>query len=807
MNSIKLLFTILKLKIRIIINTFIAIFRRIKKKSSEGGERKATPIKRSYGLKDLLLGFLFFIIFTDVSIFAILVFISKVHSVIEYRESKLQNINNGSKKLEQEFSDKIAKHIGKLRKGKSEELFKHIFVEPKKEIIYSGKYYEFICFLLCVLFITTMLFNVNIKDDMFVEWLITMPVSLRTIYIYKVIEGIILNRWGWMSFIPSLTVILIYWGWGWLSIVYAILATLMLNFIVAMIVFLFEFACRKLFPVYWLNTINAIAIGLGLMLFYFILMLVSVSSMSSYILSFLYDKVSKIPIMYYLFPVGAILSIFRDNVYFNSSTAVLLLFGEIIAVTSIVGMIISFISKKGIEFVQLGYKGKRTKQKQVGREILSGIIGKDIKLLVRDKVLFVETVFFPLLYCVFVILTQFEDLSIFLNSMKMFSVTLFGMGFYLLMNAGLRVLIYEKDAMWLLFTFPHRFITIVLQKTICWMSVSLFIVVVPSIVRYIWIGSLKMNDLIITIYSTIGIIISAFVASALAVLDYEPSQEKGFHGLQREKVDTVYFFMMLGAMLGGGIFLPSIEQKLSVVVLLSIYAVALWQRSYKLEKYILDPTAMPKKEFDLASGLIITIIFFFIQTIPGIILSLSGLQTSLVLSVSYAIAGVIALSIFLMEAKYYKINISKYVNLVQYNNVGVSLFFGAIIGIVLGIIGYVYLLVIYKNYGLYANKLTHNIKFDVFIIILYVILAPVFEEIIFRGIVYKGMRQWLPSIISIAISALIFAICHPYMLVIPVFIVGLVTAWIYEKMGVLLPCIIIHSVYNAIILAVNMFLL
>ncbi len=83
----------------------------------------------------------------------------------------------------------------------------------------------------------------------------------------------------------------------------------------------------------------------------------------------------------------------------------------------------------------------------------------------------------------------------------------------------------------------------------------------------------------------------------------------------------------------------------------------------------------------------------------------------------------------------------------------------------------------------------------------YVIFAPVFEELVFRGLLFAILRrrfQWVPAAM---ISAGIFAIAHGYGLVgfVSVFWSGVLWSWAYEKTGSLLPGMIAHALNNLLV--------
>lgn len=77
--------------------------------------------------------------------------------------------------------------------------------------------------------------------------------------------------------------------------------------------------------------------------------------------------------------------------------------------------------------------------------------------------------------------------------------------------------------------------------------------------------------------------------------------------------------------------------------------------------------------------------------------------------------------------------------------------------------------------------------------------APVFEELIFRGILYRGFRGSTSAPIAALASALVFALMHPGVTALPIFVMALLAALAYERTGWLLTPIATHMTYNAIV--------
>ena len=81
------------------------------------------------------------------------------------------------------------------------------------------------------------------------------------------------------------------------------------------------------------------------------------------------------------------------------------------------------------------------------------------------------------------------------------------------------------------------------------------------------------------------------------------------------------------------------------------------------------------------------------------------------------------------------------------------------------------------------------------------VVAPLAEETFFRGFLFQGISKRLRFVWAAIISATIFSLAHlsPTGLV-PIFILGLMLAWLYNKTKSIWPCIIVHCAYNSIAL-------
>lgn len=91
----------------------------------------------------------------------------------------------------------------------------------------------------------------------------------------------------------------------------------------------------------------------------------------------------------------------------------------------------------------------------------------------------------------------------------------------------------------------------------------------------------------------------------------------------------------------------------------------------------------------------------------------------------------------------------------------------------------------------------------------YVVFAPIFEELAFRGLLFALLRRRLAFVPAALLSAGIFALAHGYGWIgfISVLWSGLLWAWAYEKTGSLLPGMIAHALNNLLVCLAVMALL
>jgi membrane protease YdiL (CAAX protease family) len=95
---------------------------------------------------------------------------------------------------------------------------------------------------------------------------------------------------------------------------------------------------------------------------------------------------------------------------------------------------------------------------------------------------------------------------------------------------------------------------------------------------------------------------------------------------------------------------------------------------------------------------------------------------------------------------------------------------------------------------------------EAYLIVWSIIIAPVAEEMLFRGVLYAGVKQMGFPRIALWGTALLFATIHfSAAIFVPLTVFGLALAWLYDRTDNLLAPISAHATFNAINLLIMYF--
>jgi membrane protease YdiL (CAAX protease family) len=103
----------------------------------------------------------------------------------------------------------------------------------------------------------------------------------------------------------------------------------------------------------------------------------------------------------------------------------------------------------------------------------------------------------------------------------------------------------------------------------------------------------------------------------------------------------------------------------------------------------------------------------------------------------------------------------------------------------------------------YDFLLTSNISTKLSYLLIACLVAPIIEEIFFRGLIYRILKHRYDIVTATVVGAGIFVLAHAFggydgNALFVVALSGLLFIYVYEKSGSLLTSMITHSLYNSV---------
>ncbi len=129
--------------------------------------------------------------------------------------------------------------------------------------------------------------------------------------------------------------------------------------------------------------------------------------------------------------------------------------------------------------------------------------------------------------------------------------------------------------------------------------------------------------------------------------------------------------------------------------------------------------------------------------------------------------------------------------------------------IVIFIMSFLYVFVMNSLFGIEAPSsqidrliMEGDISTNILLVIV-VLVAPFAEEVFFRGYLYSAFKKAWGINAGLFLSSLLFAMAHMELYsFIPIFAIGWMLAYIFEKTKSLFPIIFLHAVYNLILILI-----
>ena len=641
------------------------------------------------------------------------------------------------------------------------------------------------------------------RPDWDIEWLVTLPVSMPTLLAVRIAErtlvsGSLIVLW------PFLTVVAWEAGHGIAAPLLALLATLPLLAITATLRTLVDTGLRLSVSPGKLRNLQAVMSVVAVLFLY--LGMSPGTSASSYVM----DWAPSLPGWVFWLPPGlATIALTSAGLASSGLSYLVLTLQAGLAVA--VGLA---IMQRQLEFGVVAAGARESGRRPAAgrapvtsgagperRTLLTPVQARELRLLSRDRNFLVQSLVLPVL----VIGAQFwfntggEFFTSAWRSPAGLASIAFFIAAYALMFSAFQTLNTEGNALWILYSVPHPIESILRQKAILWGIVCL---VYPlAIFAFALIsGGPPLEVLGLAIVVLAGVPIFAVIATALGIFACDPLAQL----VQRRlRPSYMYLYMLLAGLYVYSIFASSVWQRAGLMVLTALLGLALWQKARDHLPYLLDPSASPPARVSLSDGLVAAMLFFVVQNLVQLVFALNEQKlTGRVLLIAFAVAG--ATTFLMMRFVFWRLKSEGVPTTFGAGN-GRAAAWGAAGGAVAALGAFVYLYLASNTDLLQQARETVLVQVEdqLWIAVLAVVAAPIFEEFIFRGLIFGGLRRTLGVTASVLASAAIFAIVHPPAGVIPVFGLGIATALVYERTRLLFGPIVVHAVYNAAVVGLQ----
>jgi uncharacterized protein len=182
--------------------------------------------------------------------------------------------------------------------------------------------------------------------------------------------------------------------------------------------------------------------------------------------------------------------------------------------------------------------------------------------------------------------------------------------------------------------------------------------------------------------------------------------------------------------------------------------------------------------------------------------------TNLSFSVLYGIQVILMLGVVWFYAIYWRRSRWKDLGLTYYSLIK-AIWYSFLALLLIMAINFVYVILMTRIFKisppsskieeLITNK---NVSYVMLLVIVSVI-APVCEEIFFRGFLFQGFRKRWGAPTGMLISSVLFSAAHLDLYnFLPLLAIGWVLAYLFHKTKSLLPVIFLHAIYNLILILI-----
>lgn len=417
------------------------------------------------------------------------------------------------------------------------------------------------------------------------------------------------------------------------------------------------------------------------------------------------------------------------------------------------------------------------------RPFFGGLAAKEARLLGRDRLYLVTIMVLPLLVAGFPLAILPDALAAVRQSAQNAAALAFSLGAISFLSSAYAILNVEQRALWLLFSFPGDVTATLLRKARLWAMLGLLYPMLTLAVFMPGVPDPWPRILGYCLLALLGTVAFAFIAAGLGVLATDPTGEDALRR-QRLAISQLYTFMC-------GLFLysmyaPGQAAKAGGLALAGVAAWAIWNKVRAITPYLLDPDPVASRALDPADAAVAAMAYFALYGMAGQAAAALrfGEDSSGIIAGLFA-GGTIAGGFFLVRRR---------AMLIAMPGSPAPLWRALILAAMAGIAG--------AGVAAFLGRLPLGeivrIRYmppTLTGVLLTAAVLPALSEIVFRGVMQRGLSGVMPGSRAAALCAVLYASSGLLAGFCPMFIVGALAGWMYERTRRLAAAIFMHIVF------------
>lgn len=623
-----------------------------------------------------------------------------------------------------------------------------------------------------------------------IEWLLMLPISAPAIYVIEVLERAVFNVWGWWLIYPLVVGLVHQQGLFWSAPLVSVLLFLSLSLPVALGSVVVDHALGRL-PASQIIRAVLTLLGVGLM------MIVPAHPGLSAALRSLPWLPTEGVVGVILALNGGLLALLGQLTLCIAQSSILLALGY--------ASLALLLAKGGApgQSSRLGQRGALAQTSRPLGSARSAIITKDVRQLLRDSSMWYVAVLLPLVQLLVLALTVMTlESRLLVGSSQHLPLLAFGIG-VMSSLASSSALTLEGTSLWLLFELPRSLGSMLLSKAVLWVLLSCAYVAIVFAFG-LFHQPLSWSLLAGAVHAFSGVALLALCGVGLSVHVVDPGAlargERSFRG-----GSSFLLLSALAAVFAFG-FYADHWTRASLVLLLGAATLGIWQTSTRTLPFVLDPERRPPAIVSLSDGLTCALAFTTLQSVGTLLLAhFLELQGWLGRLTSFVLAGVFVIAVTLVVLRRRGVSgLPSALGWIWPDSLRPALRSALLWGAPAVGVGAAYAAVMSHWPGLTEAARAAAPPAQVpsgaqlwSYPLLAIVAAPLVEEVIFRGLIFRSLRATLSINVSAALASTIFALAHPGLSFAPVFVMGFLAARALERSGSLISAILVHAAYNA----------